>query len=148
MMNTYPTNFLLFFIFYFFSSLFSQPPTIPSHSHQISFLFLHSPSCLFYNSSFSPKTKDSSSCSPKRQEERDTLHSKWEKKKPQQKRKKLVVEEEEARNSSGFMGLCWNWKLHIWFRILQSVWLVRIWRKGKERRIWGKEERNLREKRD
>ena len=32
------------------------------------------------------------------------------------------------------MGLCWNWKLPIWFRILQSVWLVRSWRKGKERR--------------
>ena len=32
------------------------------------------------------------------------------------------------------MSLCWNWKLHTWFRILQSVWLVRIWRKGKERR--------------
>ena len=31
------------------------------------------------------------------------------------------MREEEARSSSGFMGLCWNWKLHIWFKILQSV---------------------------
>ena len=54
MMDMYPTS---FFFFFFFPSLFSQPPTFLPHSHQISFLFLHSPSCLFYNSSFSPKTK-------------------------------------------------------------------------------------------
>ena len=137
MMYTYPTQttfIYLVFSFTFFSStcFFSIP---------IKYLFFSSTHHLVSSIThlFHLKLKDSSSCSPKRQEERDTLHSKWEKKKPQQKRKKLAVEEEEAHCNSGFMGLCWNWKLHIWFRILQSVWLVRIWRKGKERRIWGRE---------
>ena len=48
MMYTYPTQYLYLFIFSF--TFFSSACFFP-HSHQIYFLFLHSPSCLFIRSS-------------------------------------------------------------------------------------------------
>ena len=119
--------FILLFSFTFFSSTHFFP-----HSHQIYFLFLHSPSCLFIKSSSSPKIQFFFFTQKTRRKKYIT-HTKNEKKKLQLQKKNLAVEE-EARNNSGFMCLCWNWELHIWFRILQSVWLVRSWRKWKERR--------------
>ena len=43
------------FIYLFFSFTFFSSTCFFPHSHQISFLFLHSPSCLFFRSSSSPK---------------------------------------------------------------------------------------------
>ena len=124
MMYTYPTQttfIYLIFSFTFFSStcFFSIP---------IKYLFISSTHHRISSSAILLHPKDSSSSSLKRQEERNILYTKY-----------IYIyiyiwEEEEACISCGFMGLCWNWILHIWFRILQSVWLVRSWRKWKERR--------------
>ena len=87
-----PLTIKFFSPFPFFSSTRFFP-----HSHQISFLFLHTLSCLFSSSGLLPLPKYSSFSSPKRQDRKKLKKKKWE--------KKNHAIEKEACSNSRFMGL-------------------------------------------
>ena len=123
MMYMYPTQ--TTFIYLFLPSLFSHPPVSSPFPSNIFFFPPLTILFLLQLFLFTQKTV--------------FLHHSKDKKKEIYYTQNIYIyiyiwEEEEACISCGFMGLCWNWILHICFRILQSVWLVRSWRKWKERR--------------